>query len=253
LGGILDEIYTDEVEGKGPALEGEIGADSAEAIAADAGEIAAEEVPMISEPAPEVSVALARPYIEAAPDMASNTLGMLLFLPLLIVIYTVVVAVSGEKEVMPSILTGIQGFIWYIMGGAAVVSLLVAGVAFMAGGNGTAMVKKPKKPKAKKAPKAPKAEKEKKPKKEKPSKKPKEPKEPPKANIMEKSDKKFLTAILLCLFLGVLGAHRFYAGKTETGILQLCTFGGLGVWVLIDLIMLVMGKFTDKQGLPIKS
>ena len=158
LGGILDEIYTDEVEGQEPALE-EVGAGSAAAIAADAGEMLDEEAPMIAQPSPDVPAALARPYIEAAPDMQSNTLGMLLFLPLLVVIYTTVVAVSGEKEVMPSILTGIQAFIWYIMGGAAVVSLLVAVVAFMAGGNGTAKVKKPKKPKAIKAPKVPKAKK----------------------------------------------------------------------------------------------
>jgi excisionase family DNA binding protein len=183
LGGILDEIYTDEVEGKEAALE-EVG-DSAAAIAPDAGEMLDEEAPMISQPAPEVSMALARPYMEAAPDMSSNTLGMLLFLPLLVVIYTIVVAVSGEKEVMPSILSGIQAFIWYIMGAAAVVSLLVAGVAFMAGGNGTAKVKKPKKPKAPKAPKVPKAKKEKKPKKEKPPKEPK-PKKPKK----EKKKKK---------------------------------------------------------------
>jgi len=171
LGGILDEIYTDEVEGKGAAVEGEIGAEPAEGIAPEGGEIAAEEeAPVISEPAPDVPVALARPYIEAPPDMASNTLGMLLFLPLLIMIYTIVIAFAGAKKVMPSILSGIQAFIWYIMGGAAVVSLIVAGVAFMAGGSATPKVKKPKKPKA---PKAPKVKKEK-PKKEKPPKKAKE-------------------------------------------------------------------------------
>jgi excisionase family DNA binding protein len=190
LGGILDEIYTDEVEGAAePALE-EVGAEPAEAIVADAGEMLEEEAPMISEPAPEVPMALARPYIEAPPDMSSNTLGVLLFLPLLIVIYTTVIAISGEKGVMPSILSGIEAFIWYIMGGAAVVSLLVAGVAFMAGGGGAPKVKKPKPPKA---PRAPKAKKEKKPKEPKPKKekkpkapKPKKPKKPKK----EKKKKK---------------------------------------------------------------
>ena len=73
------------------------------------------------------------------------------------------------------------------------------------------------------------------------------------SNVVEKSDKNFVTAILLCFFLGAFGVHRFYAGKTGTGLLQLFTFGGLGVWVLIDFIMIVTGKFTDKQGLPIKS
>ena len=37
-------------------------------------------------------------------------------------------------------------------------------------------------------------------------------------------------------------------GKAGTGFLQIITFGGLGIWVLIDLIMIVMGKFTDKEG-----
>ncbi|MCP4257058.1 MAG: hypothetical protein GY774_05970 [Planctomycetes bacterium] len=181
LGGILDEIYTDEVEGAEPAFD-EVGGDSGAAVAADAGEITDEVAPVIAEPAGDVSVALARPFIEAAPDMSSNTLGMLLFLPLLVMIYTIVVALSGPRHIMPSILSGIQAFIWYIMGGAAVVSVIVAGVAFMAGGGGATKVKRPKKPKVKKAPKAPKAKKEKKPKKEKPPKKPKEkkPKKPKK-------------------------------------------------------------------------
>ena len=69
---------------------------------------------------------------------------------------------------------------------------------------------------------------------------------------MEQSEKNFVVAILLCIFLGVLGAHRFYAGKIETGLIQLFTLGGLGVWVLIDLIMIIIGKFTDSEGLPIK-
>ena len=182
LGGILDEIYTDEVEGAEPAFE-EVGSDSA--VAGEAGEMAEEETAMVPEPMPDVPMAVARPFMEAAPDMSSNTLGMLLFLPLLVVIYTAVVAVSGQKEVMPSILSSIQAFIWFIMGGAAVVALLVAGVAFMAGGGGATKVKKPKKPKVKKAPKAPKAKKEKKPKKEKTPKEPK-PKKPKK----EKKKKK---------------------------------------------------------------
>ena len=68
---------------------------------------------------------------------------------------------------------------------------------------------------------------------------------------MEKSDKNFVAALLLCFFLGFLGVHRFYVGKIGTGILQLITFGGFGIWALIDFIMIVIGKFTDKSGLPI--
>ena len=68
---------------------------------------------------------------------------------------------------------------------------------------------------------------------------------------MEKSEKGFVPTLLLCLLLGGLGIHRFYVGKIGTGILMIITMGGLGIWVLIDLIMIIIGKFTDKQGLPI--
>lgn len=57
-----------------------------------------------------------------------------------------------------------------------------------------------------------------------------------------------LVALLLCIFLGGLGIHRFYVGKIGTGILMIVTLGGLGIWVLIDLIMIIVGSFTDKMG-----
>jgi TM2 domain-containing membrane protein YozV len=60
--------------------------------------------------------------------------------------------------------------------------------------------------------------------------------------------KSFVAALLLCLFLGGIGVHRFYVGKIGTGILQIVTFGGLGIWVLIDLVMIIVGSFKDKQG-----
>lgn len=47
--------------------------------------------------------------------------------------------------------------------------------------------------------------------------------------------------------------HRFYVGKIGTGILQLVTLGGLGIWALVDFIMIVTGNFKDKQGMAIKS
>jgi len=62
------------------------------------------------------------------------------------------------------------------------------------------------------------------------------------------SEKKILPAFLLCFFLGCFGAHRFYVGKTGTAILQIVTLGGLGIWVLIDFIMIIIGSFTDKEG-----
>ena len=176
LGGILDEIYMAEGEGQEP-VPAEVGSGSAAAVAAEAEQMLVEEEPVAPQLAPDVQ-ALARPYIELAPDMQSNTLGMLLFLPLAVIFYTTVVALAAQKDVMPSILpSSIQGLIWYIMGGVAVVAVLVTGAAFMlGGGDGTVKAaKKPKKPKVKKAPKAKK------------EKKPKEPKKPKKEKKAKKS------------------------------------------------------------------
>lgn len=71
--------------------------------------------------------------------------------------------------------------------------------------------------------------------------------------LEQKSDKGFVAMILLCFFLGGLGVHRFYAGKVGTGILMLVTLGGLGIWALIDFIIIVTGNFTDSKGLKIKN
>ena len=58
----------------------------------------------------------------------------------------------------------------------------------------------------------------------------------------------WLTLFLLTFFVGVLGVHRFYVGKIGTGFLMLLTLGGLGVWFLVDLILVVTGQFTNKEG-----
>jgi len=67
-----------------------------------------------------------------------------------------------------------------------------------------------------------------------------------------KSDKVILPVFVLCLLLGGFGAHRFYVGKIGTGILMLLTLGGLGIWVLIDLVVILCGEFTDKAGNKIR-
>jgi TM2 domain-containing membrane protein YozV len=67
------------------------------------------------------------------------------------------------------------------------------------------------------------------------------------------SEKKRLPALLLCFFFGSLGVHRFYAGKIGTGVIQLLTLGGLGVWALIDFIMIIVGSSTDKEGCKIEA
>ena len=56
-----------------------------------------------------------------------------------------------------------------------------------------------------------------------------------------------LTAILLCLFLGSLGIHRFYLGYALIGVIQLLTFGGLLIWVIVDLIRLIIGSLKDYE------
>ena len=58
----------------------------------------------------------------------------------------------------------------------------------------------------------------------------------------------WLTLFLLTFFVGVLGVHRFYVGKIGTGFLMLLTLGGLGVWFLVDLILVVTGQYTKKDG-----
>ncbi|MDR2460295.1 MAG: TM2 domain-containing protein [Deltaproteobacteria bacterium] len=56
---------------------------------------------------------------------------------------------------------------------------------------------------------------------------------------------------VLCFYFGWLGVHRFYMGKIGSGILMLLTFGGLGLWSFIDIVLAACGRFHDNNGLPI--
>ena len=69
---------------------------------------------------------------------------------------------------------------------------------------------------------------------------------------MEKSKKSWLVALLLSIFVGVLGVDRFYLGKTGTGILKLITGGGFGIWWSIDLIIIATSNMEDSEGKIVK-
>lgn len=72
-------------------------------------------------------------------------------------------------------------------------------------------------------------------------------------NASNVSPKSWLVTLLLCLFLGAIGIHRFYVGKIGTGILMILLLmtGISAIWAIIDLILIILGKFKDKQGLLI--
>ncbi len=64
---------------------------------------------------------------------------------------------------------------------------------------------------------------------------------------MDYSPKSRLVALLLCWFLGLFGAHRYYTGKIWTGVIMLLTGGGFVIWWIIDLVVILVGEFDDKQ------
>jgi TM2 domain-containing membrane protein YozV len=89
------------------------------------------------------------------------------------------------------------------------------------------------------------------------------------SNIHPSGEKK-LTLLLLCWLFGIFAVHRFYAGKYRTGALQLfiiilgsisaifkadlltaLCISALALWWVVDIALIVMGKFTDKEGRPI--
>jgi excisionase family DNA binding protein len=134
LGGVLDEIY--------PGAEAPAGEVAAAATPAGPMEVAAEAEQMLTETAamPSEPEAVGVAYTEPEPDATSNMMGLMLIVPLLAAIYTIIIAAAAIKDTMPVILTKVQGIIWYVLIGAAIVSLLIMAIGFVFGS-------KPKAPK----------------------------------------------------------------------------------------------------------
>ena len=61
-------------------------------------------------------------------------------------------------------------------------------------------------------------------------------------------EKSKLTLLILCIFLGVFGGHRFYVNDKKSGILYLFTFGLLLFGVIYDLVKILQNKFCDENG-----
>ena len=65
------------------------------------------------------------------------------------------------------------------------------------------------------------------------------------------SDKDWIITLVLAIVVGTIGIDRFYTGSILLGVFKLLTVGGLGIWWIIDLILLVTGNYKDGDGLPI--
>ena len=61
----------------------------------------------------------------------------------------------------------------------------------------------------------------------------------------EVSDRSWVVTLLLAIFLPV---HRFYVGKVGTGLLYWLTVGGFGIWYIVDIVLILLDIFTDKEG-----
>jgi TM2 domain-containing membrane protein YozV len=62
------------------------------------------------------------------------------------------------------------------------------------------------------------------------------------------SERSWPVAFCFSIFLGFVGADRFYLGYALLGLVKLCTLGGLGFWWLLDILLLLLGKMRDSEG-----
>ncbi|CAN5414256.1 hypothetical protein BH10PAT4_BH10PAT4_1120 [soil metagenome] len=72
--------------------------------------------------------------------------------------------------------------------------------------------------------------------------------EQPLAATKPNKQRHFLAVFFLSFLWGTFGVDRFYLGKVGTGILKLVTFGGFGIWTIVDLVLIMSGAMRDKQG-----
>ena len=70
--------------------------------------------------------------------------------------------------------------------------------------------------------------------------------------IVKIAPEKRIVAAFLAKTFGIFGAHRFYVGKQTSAIIQLLTLGGFGIWAFIDLIIILLGDFTNAKGEVLK-
>lgn len=67
------------------------------------------------------------------------------------------------------------------------------------------------------------------------------------------SERSRTVALVLGFLGGVFGLHRFYTGRVQSGAIMALTFGGLGMWWLYDMVMIVAGEFRDVDDLPLRN